>query len=87
MTIFRLDPKALNKWMHQNEAEYTGDYFYGTLLDNFTVITKRGFAAIYEHYVNCWTSDYLVKFAADFPEIDKLNAEFIEAGWEAEGIA
>lgn len=59
---FRLDPRGLEKWMHQNRAEYTGDFQEGCLLDNFVVMTKRGFAAVYEHVVNSWTSDYLVEF-------------------------
>ena len=63
VTRFRLEPgPAFHKWMAQNGAEYTGDYVEGCLLDNFIVATRRGYAAIYENYVNEWTSDYLVEF-------------------------
>ena len=62
MTIFYLDSSDLNKWMYQNDAEYLGDFVPGVLQDNFTVITRRGYAAIYEHYLNTWCSDFRVEF-------------------------
>lgn len=62
LTKFRISPKNLEKWMHQNEAEYTGAFVEGCLLDNFVLACKRGFAAVYEHYLNCWSSDYLIEF-------------------------
>lgn len=62
MTRFRIESKDLEKWIHQNKAEYTGDFVDGRLLDNFVLACKRGIAAVYEHYLNCWTSDYLVEF-------------------------
>ena len=30
--------------------------------DNLVLACKRGFAAVYEHYLNCWSSDYLIEF-------------------------
>lgn len=62
ITSFYLDPADLEKWMYQNKAVYTGDFVEGCLLDNFMVQTKRGHAAIYEHYLNPNSSDYLVYF-------------------------
>ena len=62
MTRFYIDPKNLEKWLHQNEAEYTGDFVDGCLLDSFVVWTKNGVAAVYEHYLNAWSSDYLIEF-------------------------
>ena len=62
VTRFRLDPAGLEKWLHQNGAEYAGDYVPGCLLDNFVVVTRRGFAAIYENYLNEWSSDYYIEF-------------------------
>ncbi len=62
MTEFFIDPKELEKWMHQNRAQYTGGFIEGCLLDNFVVATKRGFAAIYEHPLNEWSSNYRVEF-------------------------
>lgn len=59
---FTIAPENLEKWMHQNEAEYTGDFVEGCLLDNFVVATKNGFAAVYEHYLNAWMSDYFIEF-------------------------
>ena len=37
VTRFRLGSTALEKWMRQNQAEYTGDYVEGCLLDNFVL--------------------------------------------------
>ena len=48
----------IEKWLHQNKAEYTGDYVEGCLLDNFVVMTKRGFAAVYEKYATPNSSVY-----------------------------
>ena len=63
VTCFRLEPgAAFEKWIHQNGAEYTGDYIEGCLLDSFVMVTRRGFAAFYENYINEWTSDYYVEF-------------------------
>ena len=63
VTFFQLDPgPAFDKWVHQNSAEYTGDYVDGCLLDNFIMCTPRGFAAFYENYINEWTSNYYVEF-------------------------
>ena len=59
---FYLNPANFNKWAHQNAVEYTGDFVDGCLLDNFVVFTKHGIAAIYEHYVNPWQSNYRVEF-------------------------
>lgn len=55
-----IKPSAPPKWLHQNHAEYTGDFREGCLLDSFSVFTKRGAASIQEHYVNPNMSDYLV---------------------------
>lgn len=64
ITTLRISPKELEKWMHQNRAEHTGSFVEGSLLDNFVLICKRGFAAVYEHYLNSWSSEYLVEFQA-----------------------
>ena len=62
MTIMRCDPKFLETWLKQNEAECTGDFVEGVLLDSFMVWTKRGVAAVYEHFLNAWSSDYMIDF-------------------------
>lgn len=62
MTRFYISPKNMEKWMHQNGANYTGTMVEGCLLDNFVLACNRGYAAVYEHYLNCWSSDYLVEF-------------------------
>lgn len=57
-----LGSTKLEKWLHQNDAEYTGDFVDGVLLDNFVVMTKRGFAAVYEKYLNSNSSCYEIHF-------------------------
>jgi hypothetical protein len=59
---FYLDPCQFEKWAHQNDVQYTGDFVEGVLLDSFTVFTKHGIAAIYEHVVNSNPSNYYVEF-------------------------
>lgn len=54
--------KEFKTWCKQNAAQYSGAYVEGCLLDNFVMMTKRGFAAFYEHYLNEWCSDYYVEF-------------------------
>lgn len=62
ITKFYLSANELEKWIHQNNAEYTGDFIEGCLLDNFVLVTKKGFAAIYEHYLTPWSSDYYIEY-------------------------
>lgn len=81
MTVFCIGSTKMNKWLHQNKAQYTGAYCEGCLLDNFMVETKRGVAAIYEHYLNPNSSDYLVKFVpfkggVQSGELDRLMADW-----------
>ena len=80
MKVYVLNPSAINKFMHQNNAEYTGDFVEGSLLDNFIISCKRGFIAVYEKYVNPNSSEYLFKFAAykNKEDVDCLFSEFIE---------
>lgn len=59
---FYLNPQALEKWLHQNKAEYTGKFAEGVLLDSFVVQTKRGYAALIERATTEWTSAYTVIF-------------------------
>ena len=61
-TEFYLNPSHLNRWLHQNDAEYI-ECLEGCLLDNYVVSTRRGYAMITEHYLNSNSSDYYVLFA------------------------
>ena len=79
MTKFYMSPKYLGMWLHQNNAE-TSDGADGCLLDNFLVETKRGYAGIYEHYLNGWSSDYYVEFqTGEASEVFKNWHAFYEA--------
>ena len=53
--------KHINTWIRQNDGE-TVDAVEGCLLDNFVVACRRGWAFVYEHFVNAWSSNYLVIF-------------------------
>lgn len=80
---FLLDPAALEKWMHQNKAIYTGDFLEGCLLDNFIVSTRRGYAAIYEKYINPNKSGYYIEFeagtaAAIFNNWERFYSNYME---------
>lgn len=46
----------------------------GCMLDNFLIYGKRGLLLLQEHYLNCWSSDYLVTFAPykNKKDIDKV---------------
>lgn len=69
-----------DKWMHQNDAQFTGAFFDGVLLDNFVLSCKRGYAAVYEHHVNEWTSNHVCRFAPykDRKAVDALWSEFYD---------
>jgi hypothetical protein len=82
MTKFYLNPRTLEKWQHQNGA-YCDDMIEGNLLDNMLLDCKNGYAALYEHYVNCWTSNYLVIFGKTQDEIREIQNEFYLHAQEA----
>ena len=83
MTRFYITISNFDKWAHQNKISYTGFYEEGVLCDNFIVETKRGVAAVYEHYRNEWASDYYVEFV-DYKngfkngEVDALWAKWYD---------
>ena len=78
VTRFYLDPCDLNKWMHQNDVIPIA-FVDGCLQDNMLFKTKRGYAAVYEHYVNEWSSDFYIEFQPGAAN-DVFNAwyEFID---------
>ena len=51
----------LNKWLKQNNAEYI-ECVEGCLIDNALCACKRGYAAIYERFINPWSSAYEIHF-------------------------
>lgn len=83
MIRFYLNADALGRWMHQNKAQYTGAYIEGVLLDSFVVETKRGIAAIYEHALNEWTSNYYVEFTDYKSSFENGEANKIWSNWHA----
>lgn len=77
MKKYKLNPRGLEKFVHQNKAELI-DFYEGCLLDNYLYQGKRGIIAIYESYVNPNMSEYLVVFASDEEEINMIWNEFNE---------
>lgn len=75
--------RNMGKWMHQNRAEHTGAYFEGCLLDNFVLACKRGYAFVYESYVNPNMSEYAIRFVPyeDVMTCDEMWCEFY-AFWD-----
>ena len=69
-----------DKWMHQNDAQFTGAFFDGVLLDNYVLDCKRGYVAVYEQYVTPNSSEHVFKFAPykDRAAVDALWSEFYE---------
>jgi hypothetical protein len=66
----------LEKFLHQNRANII-DCFEGCLLDNLLCYTKHGgIMAIYERYINCWTSGYYIEFTKDKSEADMIYRDF-----------
>jgi len=62
MKIYRLSAGDLEKFLHQNKVEVI-DCIEGCLLDNLLCCTRRGVILLQEHYINEWSSDYMVYFA------------------------
>lgn len=75
LTIGSID---LQKWLHQNGA-FVEDLIEGILLDNSLEVCKRGYAAIYEHALNEWSSNYIVEFETGLASnvFDRWN-KFVE---------
>lgn len=80
LIISRYQCDALEKWLTQNKAQYTGDFVEGCLLDNYVVSCKRGFAAVYEDYINANSSGYKIVFAPykDHKSVDQLWSDWYD---------
>lgn len=52
----------IDKYLYQNRAEIV-DGFDGCLLDNYLAYSDKAIMAIYEEYVNTWTSRQRVYYA------------------------
>lgn len=75
--IYRYMP-SFSTWLHQNAAEPL-DCYEGCLLDNCVYACKRGYAFVYERYLNEFTSYYAVEFV---PYKDETNALKLWDVWE-----
>ena len=75
MTKLYLSSIDLEKFLYQNKAVIV-DCVEGCLIDNILCETKRGLMTLTEHYLNCWTSDYLVTFGTTEEEKDTLYNDF-----------
>lgn len=61
-TVFFMEPADINKYIHQNKAEYTGCFVEGCLQDSFVLSCKRGYTFVYEHFLTPWSSDLFCIF-------------------------
>ena len=75
---YELGSVDLDKWLYQNgikenDLEYV-DVIEGCLVDNYLISCKNGLAMLKEHYLNSWTSDYILSFAryGDKEAVDKV---------------
>lgn len=64
----------LDKLIYQNKGEII-DFVEGCLLDNLLIETKRGYMALIDTYVNCWTSCYTLYFSRDFNRVQTVFDE------------
>ena len=69
MKTFYINSCDLEKWIFQNKAVVL-DCLEGCLLDNLLLECKRGYAAIYEHYLNSNSSNYLVIFSNSYAALE-----------------
>lgn len=75
MKKFNLNPIYVNKFMHQNKANYI-DCIDGCLIDHLMVSTKRGYMALIETYATPNSSTYTVYFSTDENEIYDVWAPY-----------
>lgn len=61
----------LEKLIKQNKGEIL-DIIEGNLLDNILISTKRGYIALIETYMNCWSSYYTLNFSKSINEISEV---------------
>lgn len=61
MKKYKVNFESLEKFLQQNEADVI-DCSDGVLIDNLLLATKRGYIALIETYVNCWSSCYTLYF-------------------------
>ena len=78
MEYYEMGPTFFNKWIYQNGGKTDDiewiDSMEGCLLDNHFISCKNGLALIKEHYLTCWSSNYILYFARfnDTKKIDQL---------------
>ena len=76
MTIYsRLDTEQLESMIDELHGEVI-ECVDGCLLDNYLYQTDKGTVAVYETYLNCWTSGYLVKLPNGESESKEIETEF-----------
>ena len=58
---FCINSDLFTEWLNKQGYIYYDGFFEGCLIDNFFFSVNGFNIAVYEHYVNCWSTDYLVK--------------------------
>ena len=75
MKKFKLNPIYVNKFMHQNKANYI-DCIDGCLIDHLMVSTKRGYVSLIETRATPNGSTYTEYFSPDENEIYDVWAPY-----------
>ena len=65
---------TIEKFLHQISGEVV-DLLEGTLQDSFFVSGKRGYYFLKDTFVNTWSSEYIVFFAA-YKDRDAVDAVY-----------
>lgn len=56
---FQFNPKYFEQFLNLVDGEII-ECVEGCLLDNFLIYSKLGTIVVYEHYLNCGSSDFLI---------------------------
>lgn len=75
MKTYYLNGDQLNELIERTDAEII-DGYEGCLLDNALYYSEKMTFAVYEHYINCWSSDYEVIIARTEKDIEKVTNDF-----------
>ena len=75
MKTYYLNGDQLNELIEKTGAEIM-DGYEGCLLDNGLYYSETMTFAVYEHYLNCWSSDYQVIIARTENDIEKVTNDF-----------
>ena len=77
MKTYYLSQSQLDELVEKTNADCI-EFVEGCLLDNALYNSEIGLIVVYEHYLNCWSSDYKVIIATSESDRQKADNEFYE---------